>query len=233
MYEPRIGLVAEGPTDYELIHAALKAILQRPFILTLLQPENSLPALGGGWGGVLKWCTAASQRQGGSLDTDPTLGLFDLLIIHLDADVALKQYADYGPALVTEALLKNWPALPCKQPCPPVTTTCAALEAVLLGWLGNAQPGNKTVLCLPAQSTGAWLVAALLPTDHVLCKGLECNPAAEAGLANLPKAQRVKGKSALEYRRHAPAVDRHWTKVKTVCSQADVFEQAVRAGLDR
>lgn len=227
MYEPRIGLVAEGPTDYELINAALKAILQRPFVLNLLQPESSLSALGGGWGGVLKWCIAAGQRHTGSLDRDPTLGLFDLLIIHLDADVALKQYADCGPALVTEANLKNWPALPCNQPCPPVVNTCTALQAVLSGWLGNAQPGNKTVLCLPAQSTGAWLVAALLPTNHVLCQGIECNPAAEDGLATLPKAQRVKGKSAIEYRRHAPTVDSNWAKVKAVCSQASVFEQAV------
>jgi hypothetical protein len=231
MYEPRIGLVAEGPTDYELIHAALKAILGRPFVLNLLQPENSSSALGGGWGGVLRWCLAAGERNCGSLDMDPTLGLFDLLIIHLDADVALKQYADYGPGLAKEALLKNWPVLPCNQRCPPVATTCAALAAVVSGWLGGTQSGSKTVLCLPAQSTGAWLVAALLPNHHGLCQGLECHPAAEAGLANLPKAQRVRAKSAHEYRRHAPAVDSHWPKVKALCSQADLFEQAVRAVL--
>ncbi len=35
MSDPRIALVAEGPTDLVLIEAALKAILQRSFILTL------------------------------------------------------------------------------------------------------------------------------------------------------------------------------------------------------
>jgi hypothetical protein len=231
MSEPRIGLVAEGPTDYELINAALKAILQRPFILTLLQPEPSLAALGNGWGGVLNWCDAASQRHVGSLDTDPTLALFDLLIIHLDLDVALKQYADYSQALAAEAIVNNWPALPCNQPCPPVANTCAALQSVLLGWLGNAQPGNKTVLCLPAQSTGAWLVAAILPATHALCIGIECNPAAEAGLAHLPKAVRVKSKSVFAYRTHAPAVSTEWAAVKAVCSRAGIFEVAVLAVL--
>jgi hypothetical protein len=231
MSEPRIGLVAEGPTDYELINAALKAILQRPFVLTLLQPEPSLPVLGNGWGGVLKWCDAASQRRTGSLDTDPTLALFDLLIIHLDVDVALKQYADCGTLVEKIANEKAWPHLPCNQPCPPVATTCAALQAVLLGWLGDVEPGAKTVLCLPAQSTGAWLVAALLPATHAMCRGLECNPAAEAGLALLPKAQRVKSKSLREYRAQAASVSKKWMAVKELCSQADNFEQAVVAVL--
>jgi hypothetical protein len=231
MSELRIALVAEGPTDYELIKAALQAILQRPFFLTLLQPESSLPALGGGWGGVLKWCDAAGKRRAGPLDTDPTLALFDLLIIHLDADVALKQYLDYGPELAAEAVSKAWPALPCNQPCPPAANTCAALQTVLLGWLGQAKPGGKTVLCLPAQSTGAWLVAALLPATHALCQGLECNPAAEAGLAQLPIALRVKRKSAIEYRRHAASVDTNWAAVKALCGQAGIFEQAIVAAL--
>lgn len=231
MFEPRIGLVAEGPTDYELINAALKAILQRPFVLNLLHPESSLSVLGGGWGGVLKWCDAASQRHVGSLDSDPTLALFDLLIIHLDADVALKQYTDCGPFVVKMAIEKGWPLLPCNQPCSPVANTCASLQAVLLGWLGNAQPGAKTALCLPAQSTGAWMVAALLNTAHPLCQGLECNPEAEAGLAFLPMAQRVKSKSRIEYRKHAAAVERNWIDVKALCSQAGTFEQAVVAVL--
>jgi len=227
MSEPRIGLVAEGPTDYELINAALKAILHRPFVLTLLHPEPSLPAVGNGWGGVLKWCDAASQRHAGSLDADPTLALFDLLIVHLDTDVALKRYADCGLGVQAMATEKAWRPLPCNQPCPPVADTCAALQTVLLNWLGHAQPGAKTVLCLPAQSTGAWLVAALMPANHALCQGLECNPAAEAGLALLPKAQRVKRKSVMEYRAHAPAIVRDWARVKAVCSRATVFEQAV------
>lgn len=52
MSNPRIALVAEGPTDFVIIEAALKAILQRPFVLNQLQPEPTRPEMGGRLG----WC---------------------------------------------------------------------------------------------------------------------------------------------------------------------------------
>jgi hypothetical protein len=36
MSELRVALVAEGPTDAVVVEAALKALLRRPFVLTLL-----------------------------------------------------------------------------------------------------------------------------------------------------------------------------------------------------
>ena len=48
----QIGLVAEGHTDFVIIEAALSAILDCSFVLTLLQPEPTQPTLGGGWSGV-------------------------------------------------------------------------------------------------------------------------------------------------------------------------------------
>ena len=63
MSDPRIALVAEGPTDFVVIEAALKAILQRPFVLNQLQPEPTRPEIGGGWGGVFKWCQEFRQRS--------------------------------------------------------------------------------------------------------------------------------------------------------------------------
>lgn len=230
MSELRIGLVAEGPTDYELVQAALKAVLPSPFILTLLQPEASHPRFGGGWGGVLKWCDDTSRRHSGSLDSDPSLTRFDLLIIHLDVDVARKQYADCGHGIAAMAVQKGWGSLPCNAPCPPVANTCGALQNVLQSWLGRVQLGAKTVLCLPAQSTGAWLIAALLPATDELCQGLECNPAAEDGLSQLKKGQRVK-KSVPDYREHAPKLIKNWSAVKALCSQAQVFEDAIQKAI--
>ncbi len=192
MSEPlRIGLVAEGPTDYEIINAALLAVLPVPFVMTLLQPENTQPQFGGGWGGVLKWCHAASRRHTGPLTQDPTLSLFDLLV------------------------------------SPPVADTCAALELVLLSWLGAATSDDKTVRCIPAQSTGAWLASAVLDDVHPLLQGAEYNPDLENQLARLPKAQRIK-KTVADYRRFAPVVTAQWAKVKTVCSQAERFEQCAK-----
>ena len=226
MSELRLALVAEGPTDYEVVAAALRAILPRPFVLTLLQPEPTQPLMGAGWGGVLKWCHAAGLRHSGPLDADATLAGFDGLIIHLDADVALGQYADCGPAVAGMAQALGWRPLPCCQPCPPAAATCAQLETVLASWLGRAQAGGTTVWCLPAQSTGTWLAAATLPAGHALLAAAECNPVLESRLAQLPKKQRIK-KSVLDYRNNAPAVTAQWARVKQLCPQALAFEQAL------
>jgi hypothetical protein len=227
----RIGLVAEGPTDYEVIHAALNGILRTTaFTLTLLQPEATHPQAGSGWGGVLKWCHAVGQRHTGLLTQDPTLSLFDWLIIHLDADVATAAYADCGRPVELLAQHQQWRPLPCNQPCPPASDTCLALEHVLLSWLGNATADAKTILCIPAQSTGAWLASAVLDAGHPLLSTAECNIQLENGLASvrLPKTQRIK-KTTVAYRQHAPSVTKQWEKVKQVCSQAALFEQQVLA----
>ena len=62
MSDLRVALIAEGPTDAVVIGAALKALLPRSFTLTQLQPEPTLPKLGTGWGGVLRWCLEFAQR---------------------------------------------------------------------------------------------------------------------------------------------------------------------------
>jgi hypothetical protein len=228
--ELKIALVAEGPTDFEVIQAALKAVLPNPFIMTLLQPEATQPQMGTGWGGVLKWCHAAQQRHHGSLDTDPTLMGFDLLIIHIDVDVSTAQYDNCGAGVTELAQQKNWGTLPCSQPCPPVADTVAALMSAIESWLGGATPGDRTLFCLPAQSSGTWLAAAVLSPGHPLLAKNECDLNLENRLATLPKGQRIK-KSKRDYQNHAPHITQHWTKVKGLCSQAANFEQTVLAAV--
>lgn len=230
MSEPRIALVAEGPADYEVINAALKAIVPTRFTLTLLQPEPTQPTMGQGWSGVLRWCANAGLRHSTTLDTDPTLAGFDLLLLHLDVDVSQAQYADCGLQVPALATANGWAALPCHLPCPPVADSCSRLETVLSSWLKPAQIGAKTVLCLPAQSSGTWLAAATLPANHPLLVGAECNIVLESRLAQLPLAQRIR-KVVREYRAHAGHVTANWAVVKALCSQAVAFEQAVQAAL--
>lgn len=231
MSELRIGLVAEGPTDYEIVQAALKACLPGAFVMTLLQPETTQPEMGAGWGGVLKWCHDARRRHSGPLETDPTLIGFDLLILHLDADVAEKRYADCGTEVESMVQDWSWETLPCVQPCPPAADTCARLEVVLDRWLGQAGPGERTLYCVPAQASDTWLAAAVLPSGHALLSGaLECKSNVESMLKQLPKSQRIK-KTVREYRQHAPTLTAHWPAVKRHCTQAQVFEQAVQSAL--
>lgn len=225
MSDPRIALVAEGDTDYVLIHAALKAILQRPFLLDQLQPEPNKPKLGSGWGGVFKWCQEFRQRGATSIEADPTLSDYDLVIVHIDADVADKSYEDFGQAVVEAAA--NLHALPCSLPCPPPSSTVAAMEAVLLSWLGIPATGAKSMFCIPSKATEAWLSAAILPSDHALLQGLECNLNVEGRLAVLPKNLRVR-KSVRVYKDLAEVVTSRWGDVKQLCTQADLFDQRMQ-----
>lgn len=218
----RIALIAEGPTDKIVIEAALKAILPQPFVLIPLQPEPTRPDLGGGWGGVLKWCREFRARGYGSFEEDPTLELYDFFILHLDADVAHKCYADVGSAIEQEAQQFGWRSLPCFQPCPPPGATVNNLKPVLFSWLGVATVGSRTVLCIPSKSTEAWLAVAVYPDDDDLVNGVECAMNMEGRLASLPKGQRIR-KSVREYMNHTATITGAWNNVCAQCSQADIF----------
>lgn len=225
MSDLRIALIAEGPTDYVVIEAALKAILDRPFILNQLQPEATRPDMGSGWGGVLKWCYKAAQRCPVTIAEDPTLIGYDLVILHLDLDVATFSYADCGNKAEALAQKQHWGRLPCARPCPPVTDSCEALQQVLQTWLHPATLGT-TILCIPAQSTGTWLAAAYLPDSHELLDEAECNTQLESRLVHLSLRNRVK-KNRRDYQKRAENITDNWVRVKNICSQAVSFESDI------
>jgi hypothetical protein len=228
MYELRVALVAEGPTDAIVIEAALKRLLPRPFILTQLQPEPTRPKLGTGWGGVLRWCLEFAMRGHARMEDDPTLPGFDLFVIHMDADVAEGTYADVSDELVEVARQNRWPVLPSSAPCPPPTGSVDAVRACLLSWSKLQTLGSKTVLCVPSKAIDAWLTSAVLDDGHRLLKGLECNLNLEAQLKALPKAKRVR-KTAREYRAREKQITDAWAIVRNRCSQAERFSNEVVA----
>lgn len=231
MSDLRMALVAEGKTDRILIEAALKAILApRRFTLALLQPEATRPTMGEGWCGVLKWCRDTGRRHPASLDSDPTLPGFDLIMIHLDLDVATKRYDQCGQAVANWAIENAWPALPCARPCPPVEDTLIPLEQALRRWLLPATPGPRTVLCIPAQSTGTWLAAAVLDRAHRWLIGAECQLNLEDRLSQLPKQDRIR-KSVRDYRRVEQLLTANWATVTATCTTAARFHAAVKSAL--
>lgn len=184
----RIALVAEGVTDYEVLSAAVESMLGgRPFVLKLLQPEGSVAftgggnagALGGGWRGVYRWCLQAAQRSGGRVGDDPLFLAYDVLLLHLDADVASEDPAKLAVAPIPELA----EMLPCERPCPPPIATVDALRMVMLAWIGEPQVPPGTVLCTPSKSTEAWVMAAIFPNDKETAKEhWECHPKPESRL---------------------------------------------------
>jgi len=90
---------------------------------------------------------------------------------------------------------------------------------------------HKTLYCLPAQSSGTWLAAAILPSAHALLVRVECDTSVEKGLEILPKKERIK-KKVKEYQKHSPRITAQWEQVKQVCTQAERFEQIVLATVE-
>jgi len=229
MSEPlRLALVAEGPTDRVVIEAAISSMLDpRPFVLNQLQPEASLAfgPLGGGWGGVYRWCRQAAVRSGGSLDADPLFAFHDVLVIHLDADVATERYQS--------ANIHEDPGdLPCAQPCPPPNATTDRLRRVLLRWVGEIVLPDRTVLCTPSKSTEAWVLAALFPNDPAVVGGnLECLPHPDNRFGQQPIESRVY-KSESDYDSHTDSLRDAWPTVTESCTEArrfsDDFRRAVQ-----
>jgi len=186
----RIALIGEGVTDYVVLSAAMESMLSgRSFDLKLLQPEGSLAftgagdagPLGGGWKGVYKWCIQSAVRGSGHVSDDPVFVSYDLLVVHLDADVAGEDPANDAIDPIPELAGR----LPCEQPCPPASATTGALRAVMSSWLGEAETPPRTVLCTPSKSTEAWVMAACFPTDRGMAtKGWECHPKPATRLDN-------------------------------------------------
>ncbi len=95
----RVAFVMEGPTDYVVLRAAVRALLDgRDFEPTVIWPEldESFAAqTAGGWGGVYRWCRQAVEQVGGPARSNPVFEFHDVLVIQVDADVARRKYSDY------------------------------------------------------------------------------------------------------------------------------------------
>lgn len=220
----RIALVSEGITDYVVLKAAIESMLDgRSFILTLLQPEGSVAfsgggnagPFGGGWKGVHRWCLQSAVRGGGRLSGDPLFIGHDLLVLHLDADVAAEDPVDEIPRPV---------GLPCDQPCPPPSATTDPLRIIVLSWLGETETPPQTVLCTPSKNTEAWVMTATFPTDREMRrKGWECHPRPENRLAQQLKSQRFSKSQADYEKRHSELRDR-WPAIAAKLSEAARFQ---------
>jgi hypothetical protein len=163
MSDKQIALVAEGPTDYVIVEAALKAVLEMPFVLALLQPEPTRPQSGSGWCGVLKWCVETGQRVNGQVESDPLLARFDLIIIQIDTDIVRNAYGDCGVHTAGLAAQHGWEPLPDPVVCPPAADAAAAVRRAVGNWLAPAFPGPRTVICLPRPRMPGWPRLYCLP----------------------------------------------------------------------
>ena len=228
MYEPlRIAAAVEGPTDAVVLRAILRALLpdDADFVFQTLQPEGSAAfgaasfgATGAGWVGVYRWCRQSAREGGGSVSGCSALSHHDVLIVHVDADVAGNTYAG---GRIQDAPRDD---LPCEKPCPPPKRTTNTLRAVVLNWLGEHECPPRTVLCTPSKNMEAWVLAAVWPENKIVQQDdWECRVNPEGQLAAMPKRRRFK-KSPSDYQRMEDGLTKAWPSVSERLTEAERFE---------
>ena len=234
MSEPlRISAAVEGPTDAIVLRAILGALLRdTDFVFHTLQPEGSAAfgsapsgGTGRGWVGVYRWSRQSACEGGGSVSGSSALSHHDVLIVHVDADVAGKEYADGN---IRDAPCAD---LPCEAPCPPPDETTNALRAVVLNWLGEHERPSRMVLCTPSKSTEAWVLAAIWPENDVVRRDdWECRHDPEAQIAALPLSRRFR-KRPVDYRRLQREITEAWPTVSARLTEAARFEAELLAAI--
>ena len=234
MSEPlRVAAAVEGPTDAIVLRAVLDRLLgNAEFEFQTLQPEGSavfgsapFGKTGVGWGGVYRWARQSATEGGGSVAGSSVLSNHDLLIIHVDADVAGTTYASAG--------VRHPPCqdLPCERDCPPADQTTNALRTVVLRWLGLRRSVPRLILCTPSKNTEAWVIAAVWPENPLMLRGdWECHPNPQHQLRAMPLARRVR-KRATDYRAKQREIAAAWPGVSARCTEASRFEREFRAAL--
>lgn len=220
----RVAIVVEGPTDYIVVRAAVRAMLpDREMEFTVLQPEVSAAfvPVGGetglGWTGVYNWCRQTANEGGGAISGSALFSFHDLLVIQLDADVA-------GMTYRSGHINETVEDLPCERPCPEPSDTTNALRSVLLRWIGEAAVPRKTVLCVPSKSTDTWFLAGVCPNlKQVQRADWECRPNPDSQLGQLPKKTRF-GKTGPDYQRRENTFTANWSQVRSRLPEAMRFE---------
>ena len=227
-----IGTVVEGPSDRLVLQAVLNRICPGEHRYFPLQPTETFGEMGTGWKGVRRWCRQTWQIPGSSLDkllSGETGSPLDLLVIHIDAEIAVEhdlQEEDETP-------IPN-----VSQDCPPIQLTTNQLKRVVECWLQHDHLPLQVILAIPAQDTENWTFAALFPNDALcLREDYECitnernHPGYRLTLKKYGKLlQRSDGtikKPKRNYEQITPRIAAEWDTVCHICSQARQFTQDV------
>jgi hypothetical protein len=245
----KIGIIAEGPTDKFVIEEIVDNLIadQCEFVCTLIQPQCSAAfeqlntELGTGWSGVCR-CLLDMKKQskGKKFNQHARINHFNILIIHLDVDVARQSYEkghlphidDNLPCLPIPCPLSSRQRNQCPPDCDIPRRRADAIRQVVLNWIDNRIP-QHLVFCTPAQAIDAWVFAAFFPDDKLIQRNkLECAEIPERLLKSKPKRNRIE-KTVKDYREKVVNnLSSLWSDVRRNCSEAERFSQEFLQVLD-
>ena len=216
----RVGIVAEGSSDWLVIEEVMKTIHPEVEVVRLHPDRTLFAGLAQGWRGVRAWC-----KENGHQLEEIMQGIMDepiqILVIHADCSMADEEGVDL--------------------PCPPAIDTAMALTQIVeTKWLERGPIPEFVVLATPAQSTDAWVVATLDP-PYANLSDIECDKSVEEELIKsqwgetkrLRKRDGEVKKPALAYLPFAQRVGRHIELVCTHCPQAETFRSNFRSAVAR
>lgn len=201
---PVVGFVCEGSTDIVVLRRVVESVVgeidPRPLQPVTDALDRQLAGGRSGWSEVRAWC----QRVG-SLDEyfDPDVGEpFDLLVISIDLDIAIKAGLAKRPSNLT-------------------AYDATGLCKIIKTWLPTPLPG-QVIIAIPVMATEAWVLAAMFPR----LTNLESEQSPAGVLVTRGKIQMGRNgpwKRAIEYRGFAEVVAKKLKRVRAVCREANRF----------
>ena len=239
-----IGIVCEGPSDYDLLRTVIDGIARDEDVFYhRLQPVDSLiDPLGNGWKGVWRWC----EEYGGKLtqyfsEISPQI---QYLIVQMDGDVSRKEREPHCacPPVVCPSAGEVHP-LTCElcasERCP-VALPCAAheaapsgyrehLEKLVFQWLRQSPDHPAILVTIPCDSTDAWIAAAY---EGESCDYEQVEDPWRSIIAHSASYHgiRIPGRKKRQqtYAKLAERVCEEWDTVKERCVEAARFDRAIR-----
>ena len=239
-----IGIVAEGPRDFELIAAVIDTITNEENNYQMIQPEpNMIGQFGNGWKGVWKWCEDNQGKLKAYMHSlTPVL---DLLVVHMDGDVqrcekevhcacqrALCDAPEETHPLTCEKIIGDRNACPVTLPCEHHENTPAAGADFLRTFIRSLllpEDGLAVSYLVPFDATDTWIVAAFDQCDdYEILYGPWANIIAHSPQYHGVKIKNRPKKEKRTYEKLIEAVCEKWDDVVAKCPQAKRFDEDVR-----
>jgi len=240
----RIGIAAEGPTDYLVLKKVIDKITGEDNQYLSLQPEpDVMGRFGNGWKGLWKWC---QEMPSLNIMMDNIQPRIDIIVIQMDGDVVRKEKEVHCQCPVTICNEKESVIFPlyCKtateRMCP-VKLPCSAhanqVQDIIdqgrkvLGKALGETDQKRIVITIPCDSTDAWIVAAFDeyddiehiedPWKNIIVKGKYYHEI------------RVRGnkKNISTYSKFADHLVDNWDVVTKKCVSAKCFEKDILEAL--
>lgn len=239
-----IGIVAEGPRDYDLLSAVIDTITGQENSYQMIQPEpDASGQFGNGWKGVWKWC----DSNKGKLNTymHSVTPIMDFLVIHMDGDVqrcekevhcaCQREFCDASTdinPLKCSTLIANKKCCPVKLPCENHGSDINSKAEFLRDFIKrllDPEVDLAVSYVIPYDATDTWIIAAFDEYDN--CESL--TDPWDSIIAKTPKYHGIKiknrpHKAKRTYEELILAVCNNWNNVIKKCPQAKRFDEDVR-----